>query len=495
MKTVTRPSFLAGFRPQPGRERVSVAPGCRRLREGRRWHNKLPGLLLCPLLSASLLFSCGPAPASEPTPRLSTPTPTLPQVEERGSDPISHLDPAGAQITLWHPFTRAEEQTLRALISEFNTRNVWGITVKPEYVGPYPDLHRRTLAAIAFGSPPEMTFTHHSRVAEYAQADVIQPLDDYIANEKYGLTAREQQDYLPAFLAGDRYPASDDQLLSLSPGLKMEVLYYNIDMLRELGYANPPATWDEFKAMSMDATRDTDGDSVKDTFGYAVSPRGSTFAGWVWSRGGELLSQDGRNVAFQEQGLEALTLLRDLVDGGYAYQVFVEDGDQSDFSQGKVLFIFNSVDGAAARPEFEWSIAPFPYSVDAGGIARPVVGMSGPTLCLFKTTPQKQLAGWLFIKWLTEPEQAARWAIAGGYFPVRRSALETEVMKAYFKENLPYKKAFDFLEYARMEPAIAGWQEILDALHGAIMGVASGQMSPQEAMDGAVKEADRILAE
>jgi ABC-type glycerol-3-phosphate transport system substrate-binding protein len=260
-------------------------------------------------------------------------------------DTISHLDPTGAQITLWHAFTEVEEQTLLALISEFNTQNEWGITVKPEYGGHYHDLHKKTLAAIAFGSPPEMTFTYHSRVAEYAQADVIQPLDDYIANEKYGLTEEELQDYLLAVLTGDRYPAFDDERLSLSPSHGMEVMYYNVDMLNELGYENPPATWDEFKAMCMDVTRDTDGDGFNDTFGYAVSPNGSTLAGWVWSRGGELLSKDRRSVMFQEQGLEALAFLEDLIDGGYAYQAVIEDGDRLDFAQGKVLFIFDSVDG------------------------------------------------------------------------------------------------------------------------------------------------------
>ncbi|NIO68469.1 MAG: ABC transporter substrate-binding protein, partial [Anaerolineae bacterium] len=64
-------------------------------------------------------------------------------------------------------------------------------------------------------------------------------------------------------------------------------------------------------------------------------------------------------------------------------------------------------EGTIVEPEFEWSIAPFPHEA-----AKPIVGMYGPTLCVFKTTPQKQLAGWLFIKWFTEPEQAARWAIA-----------------------------------------------------------------------------------
>jgi multiple sugar transport system substrate-binding protein len=417
------------------------------------------------------------------------------------SDTISYLDPTSAQITLWHAFTKVEEQTLLALISKFNTQNEWGITIKPEYGGLYHDLHKKTLAAIAFGSPPEMTFTYHNRVAEYAQADVIQPLDDYIASEKYGLTEETMEDYFPAFLGGDRYPAFDNELLSLSPSLGMEVMYYNVDMLNELGYENPPVTWEEFKAMCMDATQDIDGDGLNDTFGYAVSPDGSTFASWVWSRGGELLSKDGQSAMFQEQGLEALTLLKDLIETGYAYQAIEENGDRSDFGQGKVLFIFDSLEGllhysatieegTSIEPEFEWSIAPFPHEA-----AKPIVGLYGPTLCVFKTTPQKQLAAWLFIKWFTEPEQAARWAIAADHFPARRSTIETETMKAYLEENPLYKEAFGFLEYARMEPAIAGRQGIHDALCKAIVGVASGQMSPEEAIYGAVEEVEGILVE
>ncbi len=433
-----------------------------------------------------------PTPKSSPTGLSATPQ----------SDAISHLDPTGAQITLWHAFTGVEEKTLLALILEFNTQNEWGITVKPEYGGHYYDLHRKTLAAIAFGSPPEMAFTYHSRVAEYAQADVIQPLDDYIASEKYGLTEEELQDYFPAFLAGDQYPAFDDERLSFSASLGMGVMYYNVDMLNELGYENPPATWDEFETMCMDATRDMDGDGINDTFGYAVSPDGSAFASWVRSRGGRLLSKGGQSVMFQEQGLEALTFLKDLIDSGYAYQAIEENGDRMDFGQGKVLFIFDSLDGllyyhAAAveegtvrEPEFEWSIAPFPHEV-----AKPIVGMYGPTLCVFKTTPQKQLAGWLFIKWFTEPEQAARWAVTANYFPVRKSAIETETIKAHFAENPLYEKAFSFLEYARMEPAIVGWQEIRDALHKAIVSVASGQASSEEAMYEVVEQVEGILTE
>jgi ABC-type glycerol-3-phosphate transport system substrate-binding protein len=280
----------------------------------------------------------------------------------------------------------------------------------------------------------------------------------------------------------------------------MEVMYYNVDILNELGYENPPETWDEFKAMCMDATRDADGDGINDTFGYAISPSGSTLTSWVLSRGGELLSEGGQSVMFQEQGLEALTLLKELMDSGYAYQAVVEDSDRLDFAQGKVLFIFDSLEGlryysaaieegTIVEPDFEWAIAPFPHQA-----TRPIVGIYGPTLCIFKTRPQKQLAGWLFLKWLTEPEQVARWAVAAGHFPVRESAVETETMKTYFEENPLYEKAFGFLEYARMEPAIAGWLGIHDALYKAILDVASGHKSPAEAIYEAVEQAEGILA-
>jgi maltose-binding protein MalE len=69
------------------------------------------------------------------------------------------------------------------------------------------------------------------------------------------------------------------------------------------------------------------------------------------------------------------------------------------------------------------------------------------------------------------------------------------MMKAYFEENPLCEEAFGFLEYARVEPAIAGWQGIHDALYKAMAGVASGQMSPEEAIYEAVEEAEGVLVE
>jgi len=402
---------------------------------------------ICKLLALvavmALMAACKPAAPPTPTPVPPTPTPApptatpvpptptpVPPTPTPALDRISQLDPTGQEIVFWHVSTRIHEEKLLELIDEFNKTNEWGITVKPEYGGYYPDIRKKILAAIAAGSPPDLAVSYQNMVAEYAEAGVVEPLDDYIASQKYGLTEEELADYFEAFLQGDRYPAFDNKMLSFPPNRSMQVMYYNVDWLKKLGYENPPETWDEFYEMCKAAT-----DKEAGTFGYAIAPGASLFANMVWSRGGEILSADGKEVRFTEEpGIETLRFIKKLVDEGLAYQIAERYGDQTDFAQEKVLFTFGSTAGlpyyakaitdeATGKFRFEWSIAPMPHETP-----EPVVDMYGPSICVFKTTPEKQLASWLFLKWFTAPEQTARWAIATGYFPVRKSAAESEVM-------------------------------------------------------------------
>jgi ABC-type glycerol-3-phosphate transport system substrate-binding protein len=44
------------------------------------------------------------------------------------------------------------------------------------------------------------------------------------------------------------------------------------------------------------------------------------------------------------------------------------------------------------------------------------LGFSGPP-----TTPETQLASWIFIKWFTSPEIMTRWDQVSNYFPTRVS--------------------------------------------------------------------------
>ena len=91
-----------------------------------------------------------------------------------------------------------------------------------------------------------------------------------------------------------------------------------------------------------------------------------------------------------------------------------------------------------------------------------------------KTTPEKQLASWLFIKWLTEPKQQAKWVEVSNYFPVRDSTIAD--LDGYIAENPKYGDAFAILQSAKLatEPPFAGYDEVRDAMAAAYNDILDG---------------------
>ena len=101
-------------------------------------------------------------------------------------------------------------------------------------------------------------------------------------------------------------------------------------------------------------------------------------------------------------------------------------GDQTDFGNGRSLFTVGSISGlpyygqaVEAGAGFSWSVNPPPHSTD-----EPRMNIYGASQSIFASTPEQQLAAWLFIKFLSEPEQQALWASSTGYFATRQSALD-----------------------------------------------------------------------
>lgn len=401
---------------------------------------------------------------------------------------------APVEVVFWHVSSQTQGENLQKMVDEFNSKNP-NIKVKAEYKGSYSDIRKAILAAITAGITPDVAVAYTNQVAEYANAGKITVLDDYVNSVKYGLTKADLDDLYAAYLAVDRNPSQGNKLLSMRTSPSMEVLFYNIDMMKELGLGDkPPKTWDDFAKMCKAA-----GKAGKK--GYALSISASTLSSWIFTRGGEVLSADGKKSLLNEKpAVDSLVFLKDLLDSGCAYQIAERFGDQTDFANGKVLFTFGSSAGlpyyrdaiqdkATAKPKFDWSVDIFPNT------GKPVVDMYGPSWTVFKSTPEKQLASWLFLKWFTEKDQTAKWSVLTGYFPMRKSAAESDGVKKQM-ESLPvYKKAFDFLPYAKSEPNVAAWEAIRAVMADAVTGVATGKLTPQQALDDAHKKANEALAQ
>ena len=69
----------------------------------------------------------------------------------------------------------------------------------------------------------------------------------------------------------------------------------------------------------------------------------------------------------------------------------------------------------------------------------PKTALYGANAILFKSTPEKQLASWLFLKYFTSKDVTAYWSIQSGYLPVRKSAAESDVYKKFFAEMVGIK--------------------------------------------------------
>ena len=80
---------------------------------------------------------------------------------------------------------------------------------------------------------------------------------------------------------------------------------------------------------------------------------------------------------------------------------------------------------------FNWSVNPPPHS-----LAEPRLNIYGASQSVFVSTPEEQLAAWLFIKWTSEAEQQATWASSTGYFPTRQAA--ADLLADYFAEHPTY---------------------------------------------------------
>jgi multiple sugar transport system substrate-binding protein/sn-glycerol 3-phosphate transport system substrate-binding protein len=112
---------------------------------------------------------------------------------------------------------------------------------------------------------------------------------------------------------------------------------------------------------------------------------------------------------------------------------------------------------------------------------------------MFVSSPEQQLAAWLFIKAMSGPEQQATWASSTGYFPTRQAA--ADLLADYFAENPTYAKAFTFMamDYG-VESPVAGYDECRAAVSEMLSAVLAGE-DAQAQLDATVEQCNEYLEE
>jgi ABC-type glycerol-3-phosphate transport system substrate-binding protein len=386
---------------------------------------------------------------------------------------LQEVDPTGVEITYWHQFTRFQQETLEALVEEFNNTNQWNIKVTPEFGGRYDDLYNKMVTAIAAGRVPDLVAAYQNEAAAYQASGALADINDYIDDPQWGL-GDERSDYFEGFLQQDVNAQFGGARLGFPPNRSLELLFYNLDWLEQMGFSGPPKNWDEFYQMCRKATN-----PAENQYGYAINTGASNVFAQVISRGGEVAKADGSGYTYNTRQMrDSMAFMKRLYGEKFSRKIAEPYGEQNDFANWKVLFTMSSTaglpyyGGSVAKGEqgpFDWSVAAVPHTT-----ARPALDIYGASVSIPKSTPQRQLAAWLLVKYLTQPGPQAKWVEATNYFPVRKSTAAQ--LGDYLSKNPNYKIAYDLLlnSDAKAEPPFAGYSEVRDAVEAAFNKILDG---------------------
>ncbi len=292
---------------------------------------------------------------------------------------------------------------------------------------------------------PDITTCYPSTAALLAEKNLLASLDQQFTKE-------ELEAYLPRFLEEGRL---EDGNLYVFPFAKStEVLFLTQTLFDEFSEATGVteqdlSTFEGIAQAAMTYYQWTDGltpdvpedgkqfytaDSLFNLAQVGMEQMGTS----LWD--GESLSLDG--PAFQRIWN---VIFEPAVRGGYA----IYDGYSSDLSKtGDILSSTGSTAGILfygeeitypdnTREQVEYSVLPFPTFEGGNKIAI----QRGSGLVVAKSTPAKEEAAAIFLKWFTAPQQNMRFISSTGYLPVTDEAflhhMEQEIEK---NENVNIQK-------------------------------------------------------
>ncbi len=414
-------------------------------------------------------------------------------VEPATEGPLAGVDPAGQTVTYWHQHSSDRETALNELVTEFNTNNPWGITVEASNQGSYGDIYQKIIAGIAANTLPNLVVAYQNQSATYQLDGALTDMNAYVNDAQWGYSEAEQADFFQGFFFQDVNPQFDGMRLGFPPNRSMEAVYVNLDGLAELGYDAPPTTWTEFAEMACAWTESGEG-----RMGYSIRTDASFVAAATFALGGDIFDYENDEYVFNgEETVYALEQMASMIASGCANRVAEQYGDQNDFANGVNLFYIGSTSGLpfiasgiaeSEAGDFEWTIAPIPYA-DLGAEG-PTQNIYGASVSITASTPEAELASWLFLRWMSEPAQQATWARVSNYFPVRASVAAE--LGDYFMDNPQFEAAFNLLGSTAAEPPVAGYDVIRDMIEEQAFFAILDGADAQSTLDALTDEANEI---
>ncbi len=418
-------------------------------------------------------------------------------------DDLSAIDPSGQTVVYWHQFSGAQLETMTALVEQFNSTNEYGITVEALAQGNYNEIRELMNSAIISGELPNLVAGYANDAASYYLDGGAVDLNAYVNDPAWGLTEEQLADFNSSLFGFNTVMPDpfNGALLAFPHQASAQVFIANDTLLEELGFAEVPQSIEDFQAAACASAQSATADGTP-RYGFPITTDASAFESWVAAMGDVIF--DGAEYRFDSPAaLAALQLYKDLYDGGCGYIPAERFSEQTDFALGLTPFYPSSTAGftfvlaANADNGFtgEWTVNTFPH-----GEGTRALQVFVPSIIMVPSTPEAQLASWLFLKFLVSPEAAQTWSEGTGYFnPVLSTAATMSAdtfpnadLYPYFMAGVELVNDPDITLYNN--PNVPSYGSIRGYVSEAIANVTSNGMSVEEASALLQQQAEDVVA-
>lgn len=382
----------------------------------------------------------------------------------------------GREISVWTPWYGVEQSLFETFVNEFNSTNAWGIKISVVSQINFTNLYEATTASLPTDGRPNLVIALPEHAQQWFDNGVTTDLTEYAEDPAFGIDASD----IPfVFWNQD---LSGNARVAIPAQRTAQVMLWNQTWADELNFNAEPASADEFRTQACRAhdamTKDefAENDAMG---GWIVDTEPMTAYSWMLAFGGSVLEEN--NYRFlTPNNIDAFKFLRELSESNCAWQGAADP--IASFANREALFItvdlgdlpavaraFASVDNRDT-----WVVLPFPN--EEGGSA----AVYGSSYVILNSNDEDQLAAWLFIRWLLDNEQDARWVEATHLFPLRDSTLS--LLGDYEKTHPHWKQALGLIPQGELQPPLGSWRTIKVMLgdgfaHMYRVNVSSGQVA------------------
>jgi multiple sugar transport system substrate-binding protein len=353
---------------------------------------------------------------------------------------------------------------------------------------PAEEITDKLLTQVAGGTAPDVAYLDQGAVGDFASRNALLALDDYVALSQ----AVKSDDYVPAWREAASYQG---KLYGLPLDGETTGLFYRTDLFEAAGIAEPPKTWQEFEAAAKKLTN-----KAEKKYGFILFATEAAYYWypWLWQAGGRLLSEDGKQIAFNsDEGRRAAEFYVGLRE--YAPEDFFNSNSYDGrvaFANGTVaMYVAGAWFAGTLRNEFPdigglWASAPLPQDKQCA------TTIAGDTLVIFQASKNKD-AAWKWIEFLSAPQNMAAWnlgtaASPGSLLPPRTSLIEDP---RAFENNETLKGFADMMACGVTNAAPnENWGQAEELLNEQLGRAIYGEVDAATALEQAAQEGQEKLA-